>query len=135
MKLIKVLGVIFVLLLPVVIFGNPKYVELNDLAIIRGVGISCGEEVNLYFQEIIPVKSDNGISYQYEYYQSSGKNINTAFQKMRLKTKKKLYLSKVGFLVTDCTKSNKAIKQFELENIKIYHVQADVFNRLKKIKE
>ena len=72
MKLIKALGVIFVLLLPVVIFGNPKYVELNDLAIIRGVGISCGEEVNLYFQEIIPVKSDNGISYQYEYYQSSG---------------------------------------------------------------
>ena len=81
MKLIKALGVIFVLLLPVVIFGNPKYVELNDLAIIRGVGISCGEEVNLYFQEIIPVKSDNGISYQYEYYQSSVKNINTAFQK------------------------------------------------------
>ena len=50
MKLIKALGVIFVLLLPVVIFGNPKYVELNDLAIIRGVVISCGEEVNLYFQ-------------------------------------------------------------------------------------
>ena len=66
MKIIKSLIVIFLLLLPVVIFGNPDYVELNDLAIIRGIGVSCQEEVSLYLQEIIPIKGDSGISYDYE---------------------------------------------------------------------
>ena len=66
MKIIKTIVVFFLLLLPVIIFGNPQYVELNDLAIIRGVGVSCGEEINLYFQEIIPIKGDSGINYEYE---------------------------------------------------------------------
>lgn len=135
MKIVKALIIIFILLLPVIIFGNPPYVELNDLAIIRGVGVSCGEETNLYFQEIIPVKSDNGIAYEYEYYQGNGKNTGDAFRKIELKTKKKLYLSKVKFLVTDCTKSNKILHNFDLDDIKVYHVQEDVLKHLKKIKQ
>ncbi len=135
MKVFKALIIIFLLLLPVIIFGNPKYVELNNLAIIRGIGVSCNEDINLYFQEIIPTKGDNGIKYQYEYYQSDSKNINDAFKKIQLKTKKKLYLSKVKFLVTDCTKSNQILKDLKLHDLKIYHVQNDVFKRLQKIKE
>ena len=81
MKIIKSLIVIFLLLLPVVIFGNPDYVELNDLAIIRGIGVSCQEEVSLYLQEIIPIKGDSGISYDYEYYQADGKKLGNAYQK------------------------------------------------------
>lgn len=135
MKIIKTLIIVFILLLPVIIFGNPPYVELNDLAIIRGVAVSCGEETDLYFREIIPVKNDNGIDYQYEYYQGSGKNIRDAFQKIELKTKKKLYLSKVKFLVTDCTKSDKILNDFDLDDVKVYHVQEDVLKHLKKIKQ
>lgn len=134
MKLIKTLVIIFILLLPVIIFGNPTYVELNDLAIIRGVGVSCGKETNLYLKEIIPTKGENGITYQYEYYQGAGKDVSKALEKINLKTKKKLYLSKVKFLVTDCTKSNHIMNDFELKHIKVYHVQDDVLKELKKIK-
>lgn len=135
MKIIKTLIIVFILLLPVIIFGNPPYVELNDLAIIRGAGVSCGRETNLYFQEIIPVKSDNGIAYEYEYYQGGGKNVQDAFHKIELKTKKKLYLSKIKFLVTDCTKSSKILNDFDLDDVKVYHVQEEVLKHLKKIKQ
>lgn len=135
MRVLKHLIIIFVLLLPMIIFGVPPYVELNDLAIIRGVGVSCGKEVNLYFQEIIPTKADNGITYQYEYYQGSGKNINDALKKIELKTKKELYLSKVKFLVTNCTKTNKINKNLKLDDIKVYHIQEAVIDYLKKIKQ
>lgn len=134
MKIVKTLVVIFVLLLPVIIFENPTYVELNDLAIIRGVGVSCGKETNLYLKEIIPTKGEIGITYQYEYYQGAGKDVSKALEKINLKTKKKLYLSKVKFLVTDCTKSNHIMNDFELKHIKVYHVQDDVLKELKKIK-
>lgn len=134
MKLFKTVIVIFILLLPIIIFGNKEYVELNDLAIIRGVGVSCNNDKELYFQEIIPVKGDNGIQYEYEYYQGDGKNLEDAYQKLALKTKKKLYLSKVKFLVTDCKSSDFILEQFRLKDIKIYHIQDDVFKKLKKTK-
>ena len=134
MKIIKSLFVVFVLLIPVIIFGNPSYVELNDLAIIRGIGVSCGEEVNLYLQEIIPVKGDSGIDYQYDYYQGDGDKLDTAFSKISDKTRKKLYLSKTGYLVTNCRESDFILEKFQLDDIKIYHVSDDVLKKLKKTK-
>ena len=41
MKLLKHGLVLILLLLPIFIFKIPKYVELNDLAIIQAVGYSC----------------------------------------------------------------------------------------------
>ena len=134
MKIIKSLIVIFLLLLPVVIFGNPDYVELNDLAIIRGIGVSCQEEVSLYLQEIISIKGDSGIRYDYEYYQADGKKLGNAYQKIEEKTKKKLYLSKIDYLVTDCKKSSFILDEFHLKDIKIYHVKEAVLEQLKETK-
>lgn len=134
MKIIKSIIVIFILLLPIIILGNPEYVELNDLAIIRGVGVSCQEEVSLYLQEIIPIKGDSGISYDYEYYQADGKKLENAYQKLEEKTKKKLYLSKVDYLVTDCKKSAFILDEFCLKDIKIYHVKREVLEQLKETK-
>lgn len=134
MKIIKSIIVIFILLLPILIFGNPEYVELNDLAIIRGIGVSCQEEVSLYLQEIIPIKGDSGISYDYEYYQADGKKLRNAYQTIEEKTKKKLYLSKVDYLVTDCKRSAFILNEFRLKDIKIYHVKRDVLEQLKKTK-
>ncbi len=133
MKFFK-LFIIFVLLAPIIIFFNPPYVELNDLAIIQGVGVSCGDELNLYLKEIIPIKGDSGIKYQYEYYQGMGNSVFDSFQNIQLKTKKKLYLKKAKFLVTDCTKSNKIIDSLSLNDLKIYHVKEDVFNKLKEVR-
>ena len=134
MKIINSLIVIFLLLLPVVVFGNPDYVELNDLAIIRGIGVSCQEEVSLYLQEIISIKGDSGIRYDYEYYQADGKKLGNAYQKIEEKTKKKLYLSKIDYLVTDCKKSSFILDEFHLKDIKIYHVKEAVLEQLKETK-
>ena len=68
MKLLKHGLVLILLLLPIFIFKIPKYVELNDLAIIQGVGYSChdGNKI-LYLKEIIPIKGEAGLEYQYEF--------------------------------------------------------------------
>ena len=134
MKIIKSIIVIFILLLPILIFGNPEYVELNDLAIIRGIGVSCQEEISLYLQEIIPIKGDSGIRYDYEYYQADGKKLINTYQAIEEKSKKKLYLSKVAYLVTDCKRSAFVLDEFRLKDIKIYHVKRDVLEQLKKTK-
>lgn len=135
MKILKSILVIILLLIPIMIFKIPEYVELNDLAIIRGAGVSCHEdEVSLYFQEIIPMKGDAGITYQYGYYQGDGTNLHTAFQKIEDKNKKKLYLSKIKFLVTDCKTSTSFLKEFKQKDIKIFHVKRGVLKELKQIK-
>ena len=133
MKLLKAIGVLILLILPVFIFKVPEYVELNDLAIIRGVGLSCqGEKVTLTLKEIIPIKGENGITYQYEYYQGESEDISGSYRKILDKTKKKLYLSKVKFLVTNCKNSDEFFQKFPLEDVKIYHVKKSVIKKLKK---
>ena len=134
MKIIKSIIVIFILLFPILIFGNPEYVELNDLAIIRGIGVSCQEEISLYLQEIIPIKGDSGIRYDYEYYQADGKKLINTYQAIEEKSKKKLYLSKVAYLVTDCKKSSFILDEFHLKDTKIYHVKEAVLEQLKETK-
>lgn len=133
MKLLKAIGFLILLILPVFIFKVPEYVELNDLAIIRGVGLSCQEEkVTLTLKEIIPIKGENGITYQYEYYQEESRDISDAYHKIEDEIKKKLYLSKVKFLVTNCKNSDEFFQKFSLEDVKIYHVKKSVVKKLKE---
>lgn len=133
MKLLKTIGVLILLILPVFIFKVPEYVELNDLAIIRGVGLSCQEEkVTLTLKEIIPIKGENGITYQYEYYQEESRDISDAYHKIEDEIKKKLYLPKVKFLVTNCKNSDEFFQKFSLEDVKIYHVKKSVVKKLKE---
>lgn len=121
--------VIISLFLPI-----PSYVELNDLAIIYGVGVSCEqEEVNLYLKEVIPVKAEQGIEYQYHYYQSSGKDIQLSYEKLNSKIKKKLYLNKAKFLVTNCKTTESIINELRLKDVKIYHNNENILKEVKKI--
>lgn len=133
MKLLKHGLVLILLLLPIFIFKIPKYVELNDLAIIQGVGYSChdGNKI-LYLKEIIPIKGDAGLEYQYEYYQEQGEKFNHLVQKIENHTKKKIYLSKVKFVVTNCNISKDVEEELKKEDIKIYYVESDIKQKLKK---
>ena len=133
MKLLKHGLVLILLLLPIFIFKIPKYVELNDLAIIQGVGYSChdGNKI-LYLKEIIPIKGDAGLEYQYEYYQEQGEKFNNLVQKIENHTKKKIYLSKVKFVVTNCNISKDVEEELKKEDIKIYYVENDIKQKLKK---
>ena len=133
MKLLKYSLVLILLLLPILIFKIPKYVELNDLAIIQGVGYSChdGNKI-LYLKEIIPIKGDAGLEYQYEYYQEQGEKFNNLVQKIENHTKKKIYLSKVKFVVTNCDISKDVEEELKKDDIKIYYVENDIKQKLKK---
>lgn len=87
---------IIILLIPLLFIKIPKYTELNNLAIIEEIGIK--EENNkytLYLKEIIPIKEDNSIKYEYKYYESTSKNIKTSLKEIKNKSNKKIYLNKV----------------------------------------
>lgn len=133
MKLLKHGLVLILLLLPIFIFKIPKYVELNDLAIIQGVGYSChdGNKI-LYLKEIIPIKGEAGLEYQYKYYQEQGEKFNNLVQKIENHTKKKIYLSKVKFVVTNCDISKDVEEELKKDDIKIYYVESDIKQKLKK---
>lgn len=133
MKLLKHGLVLILLLLPIFIFKIPKYVELNDLAIIQGVGYSChdGNKI-LYLKEIIPIKGEAGLEYQYEYYQEQGEKFNNLVQKIENHTKKKIYLSKVKLVVTNCDISKDVEEELKKDDIKIYYVENDIKQKLKK---
>ena len=133
MKLLKHALVLILLLLPIFIFKIPNYVELNDLAIIQGLGYSCeGGQRTLYLKEIIPIKGDAGLEYQYEYYKRQGKSFSTLIRKIEDNTKKKIYLSKVKFLVTNCDISKDVLEKLKKEDIKIYHVESNIEKKLKR---
>ena len=132
MKPIKTVVIIILLLLTILILKIPNYVELNDLAIIQGIGFSCNtKEKTMYLKEIIPIKGETGIEYQYEYYQGSGKNIKSILKKIEQKTKKKIYLSQTKFIITNCKKTNKILKELKLKDTKIYLHNA-IEKKLKK---
>ena len=71
----------------------PEYKELNDLTIIDGIGVYYdGDNYNVYLREIIPIKSDRGIDYEYKYYDDKDVDIKKAYKKIVTNTKKKFYL-------------------------------------------
>lgn len=83
--------------LSVILFGTifiniPKYIELNNLAIIDTVTIKQNEgNYFLNLKEVIPIKDENGIKYQYEYYNSKCKEIGICLKKIEEDTRKNIF--------------------------------------------
>jgi len=116
-----------------VFFKIPKYVELNNLAIIEGIGINYNHNYyTLYLKEVIPTKDNLGISYKYKYYKEDGKTIRKALNKLEQTTKKKLYLNKVKFLITNKKTSSKIITDLKLNIKYIYHTKNNIYKKLKQ---
>jgi len=60
---------IIMLLIPTFFIKIPDYVELNNLIIIDTIIVKEDKNhIKLYLKEIIPTKSDQGITYKYKYY-------------------------------------------------------------------
>ena len=137
MKYLKTVFVVILVLVPIFIFKIPAYVELNDLAIIEGIGLSCHEDgVTLYLKEVVPVKSDAGITYQYNYYQSDGKKLDNAYQKIQNKEDKKIFIDRSQYIVTNCTSTDFIFEYFHLYDLKIQHqhTNKNIVKQLKKTK-
>ena len=93
---------IIFLLIPLLFINIPPYIELNNLAIIEEIGINKNKEnYTLYLKEIIPIKEDNSIKYEYKYYESTNKTIKTCLKDINKTTKKTIYLNKVKTIYTN----------------------------------
>ena len=95
----KIIVLVILLILFGVVIKIPTYHELNDLAIIKGIGVSYkNSSYTIYMKEIIPTRSDNGIEYKYKIYEGSADDLESALEKVADKTKKKLYYKRCKFL-------------------------------------
>jgi len=118
--------IILILLLSISLM-IPKYTELNHLIIIDGIGIEKENNIyTIYLREIIPIKDNNSIKYEYKYYKEKDNDINKAINKIKDKTNKKLYLDKIKFLVTN----SNDYKSLKIKFKNIYKTN-DVYQALK----
>lgn len=130
----KKLFIIIIIILGAYIFKIPKYNELNNLAIIESIAVEYdGTNYTLYLKEIIPTKNDQGIKYNYKYYQEKDKTIESSYKKIKEKTKKKLYLKRCKFLITNIHNSENIIKILSISPEIIYHEPNNIYEKLKKI--
>lgn len=122
---------ILIIILELIIIKIPKYTELNNLAIIKEIGIEYKENTyTLYLKEIIPTKDNQGINYGYKIYKESATSINKAYNKIKSKTKKKLYLNKVQLIITNTNKTKQIKKELQIKPKSVIHSN-NVYKKLK----
>ena len=88
----KYLAILITIILMTIFIKVPKYVELNNLILVDGIGVSCrGETYTLFIKEIIPTKKETGIIYSYKIYEDTNSSINKAYKNIEKKVNKKIY--------------------------------------------
>lgn len=126
--------IILLVLLGASIFKVPEYRELNDIAIIEGVAVDYdGYNYRLYLREVIPIKGEQGIDYEYEYYEGVSSSVEEAYEEILSNTKKKLYLKRCKFLVTNMYSSDDIISILNINPKTIYHDTKKVYEVLKNL--
>ncbi len=129
----KKIFIIIIIILGSIIFKIPEYVELNDLAIIENMAVEYKDSrYTVYLKEIIPKKDENGINYDYKYYNASDIDLDDVYKKLKAKTKKKLYYKSVKSLIINLEKSDEIVKIFSINPKNIIHTKKDLYKELKK---
>ena len=124
---------IFIVLFGALIVDIPEYVELNNLAIIEGIGINYKDnKYTIILKEVIPKKDENGINYEYKYYEESSSSFENSFTKILESTNKKIYLEEVKVLITNCDKSNKFTTYLDIKPEVIIHNEKNIKKELVK---
>lgn len=128
----KKIIIIILVLLGAYLIKIPEYRELNEIAIIEGMAIDYdGDYYTVYLKEVIPIKSDQGIDYEYKYYHERATSMEKAYEEIISNTKKKLYLKRCKFLVSNIYTTDKIINYFEINPNAIYHDMDNVYEKLK----
>lgn len=129
----KIIALVVLIITFGFIIKIPEYHELNDLAIIQGVGVEYeNNSYTVYMKEVIPVRSDMGIDYEFKYYEGESSDLEKAVERVQDKTKKKLYYNKVKFLVTDIENSDYIKDVLKIKPRNVYHPAGDIKEHLKK---
>ena len=129
----RLIIILIIIILSIIIIDIPKYEELNNLAIIDAIGIEKDNDtVKIILREIVPLKDDNGIKYDYIYYKNSANTVKNALIKIKKNTNKKIYLDRCNYLVLDSnyTEDIKAILHINPKII--YHRTNNILNYIKK---
>lgn len=125
---------IIILLIPTLFIKIPEYVELNNLIIIDTIIIQEeNNHIKIYLKEIIPTKSNQGITYKYKYYQEEGNDIKNIISKIKKNTNKKIYLQKAKKLITNKKNTNIIKKELDIKPNSIIHTK-NLNNYLKDYK-
>lgn len=128
----KKIILIILLLIELLIINIPPYVELNNLAIIEEIGvIKEHNQYTLILKEVIPIKDNQGIKYQYKYYQESSTTLINAYENLKEDTKKKLYLKKAKSLITNISSSKEILKILNIKPGNIIHTKDNIFKKIK----
>ena len=128
----KYLAILITIILMTIFIKVPKYVELNNLILVDGIGVSCrNESYTLFIKEIIPTKKETGIIYSYKIYEDTNSNINKAYKNIEKKVNKKIYSKEARYIITDCDKSNKIIKYFNINPKYIKHTKKNIDKEIK----
>ena len=122
----KKILLITIIILELLIIDIPNYVELNNLAIIEEITIiKTKDTYKIELKEIIPIKKDQGINYNYKYYKEQSTTLENTLTKIKNKTKKKLYLKKAKFLTTNISTTKELINFLEIKPQVITHLPND----------
>ena len=118
---------ILVIIIELITIKIPTYVELNDLAIIDTIAvISEKNHYTIILKETIPIKGDQGITYEYKYYKKTSATIEKAYSYLLKTTKNKLYLKKTKSLITNVQSSTEIIKQLDINPKTITHTKSNI---------
>lgn len=130
----KKIFILILIILGGIIFKIPEYKELNQLAIIESIGLYYDESnYVIYLREIIPIKSDEGIDYEYKYYEAKAGSIKKCFDKVVKNSKKKFYLKRCQNFITNLNSSDEALKILNIEPKNIFHSTSDIYKLLKEL--
>ena len=72
----KYVLIIIIIIFMMIFIKVDDYVELNNLVLVDGIGVSCRDNSYvLFIKEIIPKKKDTGIKYSYKVYEDANSSI------------------------------------------------------------
>lgn len=129
----KKLILIILIVIELFLIKIPPYVELNDLAIIEEIAvINENNQYTIILKEIIPIKDDQGISYQYKYYEETSTSVKKSYETLTKQTKKRLYLRKTKSLITNIDSTSSILKDLNIKPSSITHTKEDISKLIKK---
>ena len=94
---------IIIILILLLLTGCNKYTELNELAIIKSIGISKNDNYTLYAEIITDIKDNETIT---EIIEVSDNKIDNLFNKIKLLVNKEIYFSHIDLIILDFNLNN-----------------------------
>ena len=101
----KILIIIFTIFFTIFTTGCKHYTELNDLAIIKSIGITYSNNEYTLYAEIIDEVNEDKLP-ETKIISEKNKNIKELFNNIKLLVNKEIYLSHIDLLIISETLNN-----------------------------